>query len=57
MKLLLTILYSVAIGYNLLYLAYNVQRTSMFNLLWSVVIIIACSINLYFLWKNKQQSE
>ncbi|HFH9838145.1 TPA: hypothetical protein ACGOVD_001405 [Streptococcus suis] len=57
MKIFLAILYSVAIGYNLLYLAYNVQRASVFNLLWSVVIIVACSINLYFLWKNQQQSK
>lgn len=57
MKIFLAILYSVAVGYNLLYMVYNINRASVFNLLWSVVIIVACSINLYFLWKNQQQSK
>lgn len=57
MKLILTILYSVAMGYNLLFVAYNIHRLPVANLIWPLVIIVACGINLYFLWKSKRQSE
>ncbi|HFI0667701.1 TPA: hypothetical protein ACGO4I_001136 [Streptococcus suis] len=57
MKIFLTILYSLGVAWNILYIAVNVSRLSVFQLIWPAVILIACAINLYFLWNKKQESE
>ena len=57
MKIFLTILYSLGVVWNVLYIAVNVNRLSVFQLIWPAVILIACAINLYFLWNKKQESE
>ena len=57
MKIILTILYSLGVAWNVLYIAVNVNRLSVFQLIWPTVILIACAINLYFLWNKKQESE
>ena len=57
MKIFLTILYSLGVARNVLYIAVNVDRLSVFQLIWPTVILIACAINLYFLWNKKQESE
>lgn len=57
MKIFLTILYSLGVAWNVLYIAVNVDRLSVFQLIWPAVILIACAINLYFLWNKKQESE
>ena len=57
MKIFLTILYSLGVVWNVLYIAVNVDRLSVFQLIWPTVILIACAINLYFLWNKKQESE
>ena len=57
MKIFLTILYSLGVVWNILYIAVNVSRLSVFQLIWPAVILIACAINLYFLWNKKQESE
>ncbi|HRK75574.1 hypothetical protein JOA01_09425 [Streptococcus parasuis] len=57
MKIFLTILYSLGVVWNVLYIAVNVSRLSVFQLIWPAVILIACAINLYFLWNKKQESE
>ena len=57
MKIFLTILYSLGVVWNVLYIVVNVSRLSVFQLIWPAVILIACAINLYFLWKKKQESE
>ncbi len=57
MKIFLTILYSLGVAWNVLYIAVNVSRLSVFQLIWPTVILIACAINLYFLWNKKQESE
>lgn len=57
MKIFLTILYSFGVAWNVLYIAVNVYRLSVFQLIWPTVILIACAINLYFLWNKKQESE
>ena len=57
MKIFLTILYSLGVVWNVLYIAVNVSRLSVFQLIWPAVILIACAINLYFLWNKKQEPE
>ena len=57
MKIFLTILYSLGVAWNVLYIVVNVSRLSVFQLIWPAVILIACAINLYFLWNKKQESE
>lgn len=57
MKIILTIVYSLGVVWNTLYIAVNVNRLSVFQLLWPAVILVACAINLYFLWTRKQESE
>ncbi|BCP58598.1 TPA: hypothetical protein ACGOV2_000700 [Streptococcus suis] len=57
MKIFLTILYSLGVAWNVLYIAVNISRLSVFQLIWPAVILIACAINLYFLWNKKQESE
>ena len=57
MKIFLTILYSLGVAWNVLYIAVNVDRLSVFQLIWPAVILIACAINLYFLWTRKQESD
>ena len=57
MKIFLTILYSLGVAWNVLYIAVNVSRLAVFQLIWPAVILIACAINLYFLWNKKQESE
>lgn len=57
MKIFLTILYSLGVAWNVLYIAVNVNRLSVFQLIWPTVILIACAINLYFLWNKEQESE
>ena len=57
MKIFLTILYSLGVVWNVLYIVVNVSRLSVFQLIWPAVILIACAINLYFLWNKKQESE
>ncbi len=53
MKIFLTILCSLGVAWNVLYIAVNVNRLSVFQLIWAAVIIITCAINLYFLWNKK----
>ncbi|MDG3136044.1 hypothetical protein [Streptococcus suis] len=57
MKIILTIVYSLGVVWNTLYIAYNVRKLPLLNLLWPTVILVACAINLYFLWTGKQESE
>ncbi|HFI0641014.1 TPA: hypothetical protein ACGO14_000913 [Streptococcus suis] len=57
MKIILTIVYSLGVVWNLLILAVNVGKVPLLNLLWPTVILMACAINLYFLWTRKQESE
>ncbi|HEM3682715.1 TPA: hypothetical protein ACGOY6_000899 [Streptococcus suis] len=57
MKIILTIVYSLGVVWNLLILAVNVGKVPLLNLLWPTVILVACAINLYFLWTRKQESE
>lgn len=57
MKIILTIVYSLGVVWNLLILAVNVGKAPLLNLLWPTVILVACAINLYFLWTRKQESE
>ncbi|AER18285.1 hypothetical protein [Streptococcus suis] len=57
MKIILTIVYSLGVVWNILFLAVNVGRIPVINLLWPAVILVACAINLYFLWTRKQESE
>ncbi|HEM5989228.1 TPA: hypothetical protein U2D04_000366 [Streptococcus suis] len=57
MKIILTIVYSLGVVWNLLILAVNVGKTPLLHLLWPAVILVACAINLYFLWTRKQESE
>lgn len=57
MKIILTIVYSLGVVWNILFLAVNVGRIPAINLLWPTVILVACAINLYFLWTRKQESE
>lgn len=57
MKIILTIVYSLGVVWNLLILAVNIGKVPFLNLLWSTVILVACAINLYFLWTRKQESE
>ncbi|HEL1618358.1 TPA: hypothetical protein ACGO4F_001103 [Streptococcus suis] len=57
MKIILTIVYSLGVVWNLLILAVNVGKVPLLHLLWPTVILVACAINLYFLWTRKQESE
>ncbi|RRN52703.1 hypothetical protein EI220_00925 [Streptococcus suis] len=57
MKIILTIIYSLGVVWNTLYIAYNVGKLPLLNFLWPAVILVACAINLYFLWTRKQESE
>ncbi|CYV83192.1 hypothetical protein [Streptococcus suis] len=57
MKIILTIVYSLGVVWNILFLAVNVGRIPVINLLWPAVILVACAINLYFLWTRKQESD
>ncbi|WP_192873739.1 hypothetical protein [Streptococcus suis] len=57
MKIILTIVYSLGVVWNILILAVNVGQVPLLNLLWPTVILVACAINLYFLWTRKQESE
>lgn len=57
MKIILTIVYSLGVVWNILFLAVNVGRIPVINLLWPAVILVSCAINLYFLWTRKQESE
>lgn len=57
MKIILTIVYSLGVVWNILILAVNVGKVPFLNLLWPAVILVACAINLYFLWTRKQESE
>ncbi|HFR3549425.1 TPA: hypothetical protein ACHVBC_001698 [Streptococcus suis] len=57
MKIILTIVYSLGVVWNIFFLAVNVGRIPVINLLWLAVILVACAINLYFLWTRKQESE
>lgn len=57
MKIILTIVYSLGVVWNILFLAVDVGRIPVINLLWPAVILVACAINLYFLWTRKQESE
>ncbi|HFI2430784.1 hypothetical protein P7J55_04540 [Streptococcus suis] len=57
MKIILTIVYSLGVAWNILILAVNVGKTPLLHLLWPTVILVACAINLYFLWTRKQESE
>lgn len=57
MKIILTIIYSLGVVWNILFLAVNVGRIPVINLLWPAVILVACAINLYFLWTRKQESD
>lgn len=53
MKIILTIVYGLGVAWNTLYIAYNVGTLPWLNLLWPAVILVACAINLYFLWTVK----
>ena len=57
MKIILPIGYSWGVVWNLLILAVNVGKVPLLNLLWPTVILVACAINLYFLWTRKQESD
>ncbi|MGQ7358420.1 hypothetical protein ACTGWZ_04765 [Streptococcus suis] len=57
MKIILTIVYSLGVVWNILILAVNVGKVPLLNLLWPTVILVACAINLYFLWTRKQESD
>ncbi len=57
MKIFLTVLYSIGLVWNSLWLAYNIGKIPFLNLLWPAVILVACAINLYFLWFKKRESE
>lgn len=57
MKIILTIIYSLGVVWNILFLAVNVGRIPVISLLWPAVILVACAINLYFLWTRKQESD
>ncbi|MFX3754360.1 hypothetical protein ACJBP3_11510, partial [Streptococcus suis] len=56
MKIILTIVYSFGVVWNILFLEVNVGRIPVINLLWPSVILVACAINLYFLWTRTQES-
>ncbi len=58
MKIILTIVYSLGVVWNTLYIAYNVGKLPLLNLLWPVAILVACAINLYFYGlENKSQNR
>lgn len=57
MKLFLTVLYSIGLVWNLLFISYNANRLPLLQLLWPAILMVACGVNLYLLWRKKQESE
>lgn len=58
MKIILTIVYSLGVVWNTLYIAYNVGKLPLLNLLWPAVILVAVLLTCTFYGlENKSQNR
>lgn len=57
MKIFLSLVYGLGLLWNLVFIGYNITRLPLANLLFPLVVMLACGVNLYFLWTKKQESD